>query len=297
MTLSQTLRNCPTLFWAIMAAILGLLLFASISWQVGNRLVAPMQVPVGPCPSDLAGEPVLLGSSSGSIVSGWYVPGDRDQGTVILLHSIRRSRLQMVDRARFLNRNGYSVLLIDLQSHGESSGECITAGHLERFDVRAAVDFAHLRKPENPVAVVGISLGGAATVLASPLKIDAAVLESVYPTIDEAIGNRIRQRLGPLSPIAKEILLLQMKMRLGISPAALRPVDHIGALSCPVLVMAGSEDRLTPKEETKRLFQAAGERKQLIFFEGAGHVDLYQFDPNRYTELLLDFLEEHLQQQ
>jgi hypothetical protein len=176
----------------------------------------------------------------------------------------------MVDRARLLNRNGYSVLLIDLSSHGESSCERITAGHLEHLDVRAAVDFLQMRIPEEPVAVIGVSLGGAATVLAAPLTIDACVLELVYQTIDEAIGNRIHQRLGLLSPIAKGILLLQMKMRLGISPAELRPVDQSGRLASPIIDDGGQRGPADSNGGDKAALPGGGRAERAGVFRRGG---------------------------
>jgi alpha/beta superfamily hydrolase len=91
----------------------------------------------------------------------------------------------MVERARFLRRAGYSVLLIDFQATGETTGEHITFGWKESRDVLAAIDFVRQTDPITPVAIIGSSLGGVAALLATPpLKIGALVLEEVYPTIE-----------------------------------------------------------------------------------------------------------------
>lgn len=280
--------------WAGFSAGAVFALAAAISWWITGKLVSPAPGHIGRCPSGLVAQTVSIGSDSGSSLSGWYISGAPEKGTVVLLHAIRGSRLQMVDRARLLNQHGYSVLLIDLQAHGESPGEHITAGHLERLDARAAVRFAGERKPKRPVAVIGVSLGGAAAVLASPLGIDAAILESVYPTIDEAIDNRVRMRLGRFAPVATQLLLLQLKPRLGISPSLLRPIEHINQIGCPVLVMSGRDDRHTTVAETKRLFRSASKPRQLAIIEGAAHVDLCAFNPTLYADLALSFLSEHL---
>jgi pimeloyl-ACP methyl ester carboxylesterase len=94
----------------------------------------------------------------------------------------------MVDRARFLRRAGYSVLLIDFQATGETKGDHITFGWKESRDALAAIDFIHHVDPSARVAIIGSSLGGVAALLATPpLKVNALILESVYPTIE--IGN------------------------------------------------------------------------------------------------------------
>ena len=43
----------------------------------------------------------------------------------------RADRSTMVTRAKLLQHHGYSVLLVDLQAHGETPGKQITFGALE----------------------------------------------------------------------------------------------------------------------------------------------------------------------
>ena len=280
--------------WIAVVCALGIAAAFLVSWWVGARLVAPTPRAIGAPPADLHAETVSIPSRSGSILGAWYVPGEPGKATIVLLHPIRGSRLSMIDRARLLHRVGYSVLLVDLQAHGESPGQHITAGHLERWDAQAAVDYARSRNPNERVGIVGVSLGGAAALLATPIDVDAMVLESVYPTIDEAIDNRVRMRLGPLAPIASRLLLLQMKLRLDASPKQLRPIDHIEQVRCPVLVMGGDRDRHTTLAETEHLFDSAAEPKQLAIFAGASHQDLQHFAPEEYEEVVVGFLAEYL---
>ncbi len=118
------------------------------------------------------------------------VPTQNRSGAVLLLPGIRANRLSMVDRARFLSRAGYSVLLIDFQATGETKGDHITFGWKESRDVLAAVNFIRQIDPTARVAIVGSSLGGVAALLATPpLKVDALILEEVYPTIEMPLAT------------------------------------------------------------------------------------------------------------
>ena len=267
---------------------------AVAAWWVAGQLAAPARRAVGPPPQDLPYEAFKLQSESGASLAGWHISNVGKRGVVVLLHAIRGSRAGMIGRARLFRDAGYSVVMIDLQSHGESTGEHITFGFLERYDALAAVKFAKSQHPGEPIAVVGVSLGGAAALLASPLHIDALILESVYPTVGEAIDNRLRARLGPLSSLASIALQLQMKPRLGVSVDELRPIDKIAAADCPVLVLCGSDDRHTTAAQTRRLFDGAHEPKTLAIFPNAGHVDLERFDPDFYKVQTLKFLASHM---
>ncbi|PNY33610.1 alpha/beta hydrolase [Rhodopirellula baltica] len=200
----------------------------------------------------------------------------------------------MVDRAQMLYEAGYATVLIDFRGHGESGGQQITFGNLERFDATAAVEFARQAHPELPIGVIGVSLGGASAVLASPLDIDALVLESVYSTISDAVENRVRIRLGPIAPLASAALLFQLRYRLGIPSDALVPIDHVADVKCPVLILSGREDQQTTEVETRRMFEAASEPKSLWLIDGVGHKDLYRYAGDAYRERVLEFLDAHL---
>lgn len=266
-----------------------------VVWVVASQLVAARPQAIESPPADLPAESIVLHSESGSEVAGWHIPVDSSRGVVVLLHGIRGSRLSMLDRARMLHGEGYSVVMIDLQAHGESSGTQITIGHLEKHDARAAVEFARNRHPNESIGVIGVSLGGASALLASPLGIDALVIESVYPDIESAINNRVAARLGPLSTIPASLLLMQLEPRLGIEKSQLRPIDHVSAIGCPVLVISGTEDLHTTAAETKRLFEAAREPKELWLVGGAAHVDLLTESPAEYQSRVKKFFGRNLQ--
>lgn len=156
------------------------------------------------------------------------------------------------------------MLLIDLPAHGESMGERITFGAREGAGVTAALAFLRRELPGERIGVIGVSLGAAALVLAQPRPApDAVVLESMYPTIAEAVANRLAMRLGPLGRPLAPLLLWQLPLRLGIGPAQLRPVDGMARLGAPVLVASGREDLHTPWPETARIYASAGQPEAL----------------------------------
>lgn len=261
---------------------------------LANSLVAPANHPVGLPPSDMNVVATTIASESGSQLATWYIPADNSHATVVLLHPIRSDRRAMFGRAKLLHDTGYAVVMIDFQAHGESPGEHITIGYLESRDVRAAVDYARSLNPTHRIGIVGWSLGGAATLLASPLNIDAAVLECVYPTLDEAVHNRVAMRLGSLSGIISPVLLWQFQFRLGIAPSELRPIDHITDIGCPVLIAGGEFDLHTSLPETERLFDSVKELKKLSIFKGADHTDLLEQNRTQYEEVVLPFLATYL---
>jgi len=217
----------------------------------GELLSRPVRPAIGLPPADLQAETVRITYSGNAQVSGWQLRGRPGEGAILLLHGVRSDRRQMTQRARFLHRLGYSVLWIDLPAHGESSGDRITFGARESLGVKAALGYLEREMPDAPIGVIGVSLGAASTVLAGQdSRVRAVVLESMYPTIEDAVANRLKHYLGPAGTSLAPLLLWQLPMRTGIDTARLRPVAQVGALHTPVFVISGSRDWHTTSRST-----------------------------------------------
>jgi uncharacterized protein len=263
------------------------------AWVVGSQLVASVNHPV-PLPVELSAEVVSI-PGPGHAIAGWWLDQGADSPVVLLLPPVRADRSSMVSRATLLTRRGFSVLLIDLQGHGETPGATITFGLLESADVQAAHAWLLDHAPSRKIGVIGCSLGGAAVLLGpQPSGFDAIVLEAVYPRIGNAVENRIRLRLGPLAPILTPLLLAQFPLRLRISASDLEPIRSIGRVGAPVLVVAGARDEHTTLAESEELFGAAVEPKRLWVVDGARHQDFLSFDPESYESHVVGFLVEQL---
>jgi pimeloyl-ACP methyl ester carboxylesterase len=275
-------------------AIIILVSGLAASWIVGGRLCAPCNHTVA-LPKDLPVEQVTFNSASGTTIHGWLVEPATNHGVVILQHGMSADKSTLVERAKFLSQAGYAVLLFDFQAHGESVGEQITFGYLESRDSQAAVNFAKKRFPGKPIGVIGVSLGAAAAALAvPPLDVQAMVLEMMYPTVVDATKDRIEMRLGKPGRLLSPLLTAQFKLRAGFGPDDLRPIVCVETITEPKLFLAGTADRDTKFDEAKEIFARAASPKQFVPFEGAKHEDLLAFAPERYKQLILDFLDANL---
>ncbi|MDX1926418.1 MAG: alpha/beta hydrolase [Pirellulaceae bacterium] len=296
-TFRFTRRKCKYLIrFLVLASLCVFVIGLIVSWFVAGALIAPAPSAIGAPPSDLPVTEFVLESDSGSTIHGWHIRSDKGRGVIVLLHGIRSSRLGMLNRARMLHELGYSSVLIDLQAHGESDGRYIAIGHLEKHDVRSAVEYARREHPQESIGLIGVSLGGAAALLATPLNIDGMVLESVYTDIGDAIHNRVAARLGVLATVPTAVLKMQLSPRLGISPSQLRPIDHIADVDCPMFIASGTQDLHTTESDTQTLFSHASEPKELWLVEGAAHVDLFQYSSLEYTKRIGSFFEGTLQE-
>lgn len=280
----------------ISVLIVGIVLVLFASYIVGDKLSSPALRSVGKPPPDFPAKTVTIPIGSEESIVGWFAQREPGLGGVLLLHGVGADRRQMLGRGRFLYQQGYSVLLVDLPAHGESNGARITFGTHEGQGVRAALHFLRAQLgPKAKIAAIGVSLGAASLVLSKTEQpLSAVVLESMYSTITEAVANRLELAAGQAARYFTPLLTWQLPLRLGIWPDELEPIAALASLHAPVLIAAGDRDRHTKLAETQRLFEAAGDPKELWIVEGAAHVDLYAFSPKDYEAKITGFLAKYL---
>ena len=272
--------------WLIATTACAVIAVGVLAWLFANSFVNSSNHPVR-VPADFPATTVSIAGGDRAIAASWLDLGP-DSPVVLLLHGMRGDRVSTLPRARFMVDAGFSVLMIDLQAHGETPGERITLGWRESADVRTALEWLWTHAPGRRVGVIGVSLGGASALLGGePLRCDALVLEAVHSRLRNATENRVGRFMAPL-------LLIQIEPRLGVGIDQLDPIRGIGAIEAPVLVVGGGLDAYTPPSETRKLFAAARGPKVLWIVERAAHEDFSRVDPAGYREHVVGFLRRHL---
>lgn len=275
--------------------ILSLLLVLGLgaSWAVGGWLTSPRGISIAPLPPG----DFFIPSADGVRLAASYRPGaSPDAPAVLLLHAKGGSRQGLAGIAAWLNRAGYATLAIDLRGHGQSTPTPYSFGWRESRDAAAAFGWLKRRQRGAPVAVIGLSLGGAASLLGDgPLPADALILQAVYGDLRSAVRNRIRTVAGAGPAwLLEPLLSYQTRPRLGVWPDALSPRSRIAAYRGPLLVIGGAEDRYTPPAETRALYAAAPGPKAIWFIPGVEHEAAVNHDSPPYRRVVLRFLAAHL---
>ena len=75
---------------------------------------------------------------------------------------------------------------------------------------------------------------------------------------------------------------------------AARPVDEIGAIRRPILLIHGDADPITPAHHARRLQRAAGHSAELWEPHSYRHAGVYLDDPRVYLDRVAEFFDRHL---
>jgi pimeloyl-ACP methyl ester carboxylesterase len=254
-----------------------------------------------PASFQLPYEDVGFRSADGVPLKGWWVPAPSPKGTVVLVHGLNRSRIEMVKKVPFLHRLSWNALLFDLRHHGESGPATRSFGFFEKRDVHAAVEEARRRAP-GPVALWGVSLGAASATLAAAddPQIVALVSDSSYRSLRDTVTHHLKLfrtarwwfRVLPSWPVADEVMFW-IGRRGGFDPDA---VDVLAAAhrlaGRPALFVANSGDRRMPSEIAFEMKAAAGERAQVLVVPGDSHGGAYRDGTEAYERAVEDVLAE-----
>jgi pimeloyl-ACP methyl ester carboxylesterase len=254
-----------------------------------------------PASFQLRFEEIAFQSPDGIPLKGWWVPADGARGTVVLVHGLNRSRIEMVRKVPFLHALGWNAVLFDQRGHGESGGAVRSLGYHEKDDVHAAVGFARARAA-GPVAVWGVSLGAAAGTLAAAEdpKVVAVVSDSSFRSLRDTARHHLRLfrgfrwylRVVPAWPLSEEVVFW-IGRKAGFDPDALdvrAAAAHLAGR--PVLFVCNTGDRRMPPEIAFELKEAAGPRARVLVVPGTTHGGAWREGTPAYEHAVQELLKE-----
>ena len=272
----------------LVATVLGL----AASWIAGSIMAAghPSRVAIAAPPS----QDIQFHTRDGVSIAATFRPGHGDHSpAVLLLHGVGASRQATAANAAWLASLGYATLTIDFRGHGQSTIVPRTFGLREALDARTAFIWLKRRQNGAPVSIIGISLGGAASLLGDtgPIPADALILQAVYPDIRRAIRNRIASRTsGSIGYLLEPLLSFQTPLRLGVWPSRLSPVTALSQYHGPVLLIGGEQDRSTPPAETRAMFAAVKGHRELWLVATGDHAEICVLATEEYRARIRAFL-------
>jgi len=231
---------------------------------------------------------VSFRSRNQNLLKGVYRPPSASGAAVMLVHGSGGERSDLAPEAKLLAERGLGFLIFDLPGHGESPGQA-SWDEPERQALRGALDWLERQPGVDPARLggFGFSMGGyvLAQVAATDPRLRATALAGTPHDAVEHTRWEYR-RWGALSQWPALFAVRSAGMKLG-EQVPERVVARIAPRA--LLIISGGQDQLVPSWMSRRLFDAAGEPKQWLLVEPAGHGGYSEAPRERYAEPLRAF--------
>lgn len=239
-----------------------------------------------PADHSLRFEDVFFQAEDGVRLHGWFLPARAGaaKGTVLHVHGNAGNVTGHFDFIHWLPDAGYNVLTFDYRGYGCSEGRISREGSLR--DTAAALDYLRSRADVDPTRIVvfGQSIGGAIAIAMAaqqPGRVRALAIDSTFTAYREIVSHHIRHNPA--------LLVLAWWFPWTI-PVGHDPIDCIAKISStPILLTHGRADRISPWPMAQRLYEAAGEPKDLWLIDDMDHMQVWFEQPEESRRRLLDF--------
>ena len=285
------------LIWIGAGSLAGAGVLAGIGGPLlSENALRPLRQPVA---ARAGWETVTIRPAGAPRLAAWFRrPALGNGGCVMILHGIDDTRAGSLGLAPMFLEKGYGILLPDSRGHGESGGETISYGLLERWD---ALAWAHWLRGAGCREIFGLgeSMGAAILLQAAAERpaFRAIVAECPFASLRWIAEDRIMQRLsGPpaFRLIVARILvtggLWYTRLRYGLDPDAAAPARSVERLSTPVLLIHGLRDtNVSPAHA--RAIAAHGRSVTLWLVTGAGHTGAAAADPEGFKRRVLSWFQ------
>lgn len=202
--------------------------------------------------------------------------------TFVVVHGFARSRYDSLARLGPMLPSAPRFILPDLPGHGDSVGRGTRLGTDEDRFLATLIEAS----TTGPVTLVGHSLGavaaiGAASDAAIAARVRGVLALAPYERLRTPISARLDLRAMPKAPfVVPAIALLSAR---GIVERSTR--ELAARLSCPLAVLAGANDPVSPLEEARGVASAA-KRSRLAVLEHGRHDDFHTLGRDEMTAAL-----------
>ncbi len=240
-------------------------------------------------------EDVYVRSEDGLKLHATYFPNGETDKAVICFHGYTSQGMSdYIGLSGYYLRNGYRMLLVDARAHGESEGEYIGFGCLDRYDARVWIQWMIEECGEDiQLLLHGTSMGGATVLMTGGLELPGQVkgivsdcgFTSPKEVFTHVLHSMYHLPAFPMIQIADAV----NRKKAGYGLDECNAKREAANIQVPVLLIHGDADGFVPCGMCREIHENCKDAKQLIV-EGAGHAESYYKDTEAYEKALDDFV-------
>ncbi len=234
----------------------------------------------------------FLTMPAGHRCHAYYIHRSADR-TAIVIHGWRDQAAKFFYLAKMYERElGYNVVVPDLYASGQSEGDAIRMGWLDRLDILEWVKAFR----QDTMVIHGVSMGAATTMMTSGEQLPASirslhfVADCGYTSVWDEFSGQLREQFGlpPFPLLYSSSLLCSIVNGWSFSEAS--ALRQVAKCPWPMLFIHGDSDDFVPTEMVHRLYAAKPDNKELWITANTDHARSFKNHPQEYILRVRQFL-------
>lgn len=240
-------------------------------------------------------ETVQITAQDGTPLVGHWIPCENAKRIIIAMHGWRSAWYKDFGMVSdFWENHDCSVLYAEQRGQGNSGGDFIGFGPIERYDCLDWIRWVSERCGSNaPIYLCGVSMGATTVLMAAGLDLPAnvhGIMADCGFTSPHAIWKHVANNNLHISFRLRGIMADTLYERKTQSDAAFEStVDALRQSTVPVMLVHGTDDHFVPIEMTFENYTACAGPKKLFIVPEADHGMSYFVDRKGYEAAALEF--------
>ena len=241
-------------------------------------------------------EEVWRMSEDGLRLHATFFPNQDSKKIALCLHGYTSQGMSdYIGLSGYYLKHGFAMFLPDARAHGQSEGEYVGFGCLDRYDLLGWIHWIMERCGEDvQILLHGTSMGGATVLMASGLKLPPQVKGIVSDcgfTSPKAVFTHVLHSMYhlPTFPMI-QIASFVNRRKAGYGLDDCNAAREVRKATVPVLLIHGSADSFVPCRMCEEIYENCASPKKKLIIEGAAHAESYYKDPENYEKALDEFI-------
>ena len=247
-------------------------------------------------------EHITITARDGIELHANYFPAENSSNKLVICNHgyTGRGMKDCASIAVFFHKIGYDCLLVDHRGHGDSEGDYIGFGILDRYDCLRWIQYVNNRfENSKQILLYGVSMGATTALMVTGFpevenSAKAVIADCAFTSPHEVFRHILKRDYHlPEFPIMN-INNAMCRKKAGYGFDDYSTLDAVRSTNIPVLFIHGAEDNFVPVYMSRQNYDICSSEKDIMIVENAGHGASYYENVPAYEEKIKSFTEKYL---
>lgn len=240
-------------------------------------------------------EKVEIISNDGLKLVGHWKACENPKRIIIAMHGWRSSWCKDFGMiAEFWHENDCEVLYVEQRAQGESEGNYMGFGLMERYDCLEWIKWVNEKTGATlPIYLGGVSMGATTVLMTAgfelPDNVKGIVADCGFTSPHEIWKYVVEKNLHIPYRIHESAINYLCRMKIHTGDQGYSTVRAMKSCKVPILFIHGTDDKFVPIEMTYENYKSCNAEKRIVIVPGAGHGMSYYVNQKEYEKALTDF--------